>query len=109
MNLENINRADQESNIPHNLPRISIIIPFVQKMNTKTGFDYIVNAAVDNTEKELMKNYTENTVVQVVKKLHQVLQSLNYKTHSKSIGIFISPLAEKVYYFDYTTPAVSIY
>ena len=65
--------------------------------------------AVDNAEKELMKNYTENTVVQVVKKLHQVLQSLNYKTHSKSIGIFISPLAEKVYYFDYTTPAVSIY
>jgi hypothetical protein len=77
-------------------------------MNTKTGFDYIVNAAVDNIEKELMKNYTENTVVQVVKKL-QVLQSLNYKTHSKSIGIFISPLAEKVYYFDYITPAVSIY
>ena len=59
-------------------------------MNTKTGFDYIVNAAVDNIEKELMKNYTENTVIQVVKKLHQV-QSLNYKTHSKSIGIFIFP------------------
>jgi hypothetical protein len=59
-------------------------------MNTKTGFDYIVNAAVDNTEKELMKNYTENTVVQVVKNCTRCYRVLIIKPIVKVL-VFLFP------------------
>jgi hypothetical protein len=54
------------------------------------------------------KNLTHNPeskVAPVIKKMYQVLHNLDLKKHkNQSIGIFVSPLLEKVYYFNYHTP-----
>ena len=94
-----------EAGIPEDLPFISIIIPFEPKMNFKSGFDNIIHEAAAKTEKELMKSYPESKVAPVIKKMYQVLHNLDLKKHkNQSIGIFVSPLLEKVYYFNYHTP-----
>ena len=95
----------EETGLPEDLPFISIIIPIQPKMNIKSGFDAIINEAAAKTEKELMKIYPESKVAPVIKKMHQVLHNLDLKKHkNQSIGIFVSPLLEKVYYFNYHTP-----
>ena len=95
--------------VADDLPFISIIIPFELKMNTKTGFDDIVNKAVAKTERELIKSYPEDTAMPIVKKLHRVLMGLDHKAHNKSIALFISPLLEKVYYFTNTPVEMNNY
>jgi len=89
--------------VPEDVPFVSIIIPFELKMKSKAGFDCVVNAAVAKSEKELLINYPKEMTTPVIEKLHRAL-NLDYTSHhDKSIGIFISPLVEKVYYFNYDT------
>src|SRR5450755_4028580 len=91
-----------EAAIPEDLPFVSIIIPFQPKMNFKSGFDTIINEAVAKTEKELLKSYPESKASPVIKKMHHVFHNLNLKKHKRqSIVIFVSPLLEKVFYFNY--------
>src|ERR1017187_354754 len=102
-------KPDGIQGIPEDLPFVSIIIPFQPKMNSKTGFEFVVNTAAGEAEKELMRNYPEEKASPVVKKMYLALKRLNCKLHSKSIGIFVSPLTEKVYYFNYTVPSPDNY
>jgi hypothetical protein len=93
------------TDVPEDIPFVSIIIPFEPKMKIKFAFDNIINAAAAKTEKELMESFPENNSAQVIRKMHHALHNLNFKKHNgKSIGIFVSPLLEKVYYFNYHTP-----
>jgi hypothetical protein len=85
---------DEES-----LPRISLIIPYDQKMRSQSGLFDLLTAAADKTEKELMINYPEERVIPVIKKLRILIKGMVCRNHEKSIGIFVSPLTEKVYYF----------
>ena len=97
--------AFEESGIPEDLPFISIIIPFEPKMNNPAGFDSVIMEAAAKSEKELMQNYPESEAAPVIQKMYDVLNNLDPKKHkSQSIGIFISPLMDKVYYFNYQTP-----
>ena len=95
--------------IPENFPRISIVIPFESKMNTKAGMKRILSAATAIEEKELMKNYSEDQATLVIKKLHILLANLKGNTHNKSIAIFVSPLAAKVFYFNHSARVMSNY
>ena len=81
------------------LPRISLVIPFDPKMRSQPGLINILTAAADKTEKELMINYPEERVIPVINKLRCLIKSMVCSSHEKSIGIFVSPLSEKVYYF----------
>ena len=85
---------------PKYLPCISLIMPFDPKMGLKKELDYKLKIAVDKIEKEIETNYPEEKSFPVMKKLHKVIEELNYNTHKKSIAIFVSPLIEKVYYLD---------
>ena len=99
----------EEFYIPEDLPFISIIIPFEPKMNIKSGFDTIINEAAAKTEKELLKSYPESEATPVIKKMRYALLNLDIQKHGRqSIGIFVSPLLEKVYYFNYQTPPEDI-
>ena len=109
MNPENTMKADEAPDIPEDLPFISLIIPFETKMNTKRGFDRIVNTAVDKAEKELMKSYPEDKAILVLKKLQLVIKGLDHKPFNKSIAIFVSPLVKKVYYFTYSAEEMNNY
>ena len=99
MTMKNTDTDVQLPDVPENLPRISLIIPFESKMNKKAELDYKLTTAADNIEKELMESYPEEKVTPVVKKLRRIIKDFNYQGHDKSIAIFVSPLIEKVYYF----------
>ena len=109
MSAEINKKPYEESSIPEDFPFISIIIPFEPKMNIKSGFDTIINDAAAKTEKELLKSYPESKAAPVLQKMYHVLHNLDLNKHKKqSIGIFVSPLLEKVYYFHYHTPLEDI-
>ncbi len=91
----------RELAIPEDLPCIFVLIPYKPCMKTRAGFDTVVNAAVSKAEKELMQTYTGERVEPVINKLHRLLQTIDHETHSKSMSIMVSPLTEKVFYFDY--------
>ena len=85
------------------LPRISLIVPFDPKMRNQTGLFNLLTAAADKTESELLVNYPEEKVKPVINKLRCLVKSMAGVPREKSIGIFVSPLAEKVYYFTPTS------
>ncbi len=88
--------------MPENLPRISIIIPFESRMNTKTGMKFMLSAAATKEESKLIKNYPENQARPLINKLRSLIKNLKYNTHDKSIAIFVSSLVAKVYYFNHS-------
>jgi hypothetical protein len=85
------------------LPRISLIVPFDPKMRSQLGLFNLLTAAADKTERELMVNYPEEKVKPVIKKLRRLITNMVCRPLEKSIGIFVSPLTEKVYYFTPTS------
>jgi len=91
------------------LPRISLIIPFELKMNKKTELHKMLTSAADKIEKELRENYPEEKALPVIKKLRRLIEHIHYEAHNKSIAIFVSPLTEKVYYFDHSDSLKNYY
>lgn len=85
---------------PRYFPCVSLLMPFEPKMNLKKELDHKLKVAADKIEHNLLRDYSEESVNKVIKKLRETIQKLNYYTHKKSIAIFISPLIEKVYYLD---------
>lgn len=85
---------------PKYFPCISLIMPFEPKMNLKKELDHKLKVAADKIEHTLLRDYPEDKVENVIKKLRETIGNLNYYTHKKSIAIFISPLIDKVYYLD---------
>ena len=88
--------------IPENFPSISIVIPFETKMSTTTGLHTILATAISNEEKKLLQSFPENEARPVIDKLHDLVRNLKGAKRYKSVGIFVSPHASKVYYFNYS-------
>lgn len=87
--------------IPEDQPFLSLVIPFEPKMNTDYGFKKVVSEAANRAEKELLEEYPEEKASPVIQKLKRILKTLDHRISNNSIGIFVSPLLEKVYYFTY--------
>lgn len=71
-------------------------------MDKKEEFEVILNTAASKAEKKLMQNYPASQLDPVSKKLRRVIEKMANKSSNKSIAIMVSPLVEKVYYFNYT-------
>lgn len=99
--MQTAKKIENMPDMPEDLPYISLMIPFEPKMNTKKGFEFIVNTAAGKIENELLKKYPEDKVRFVINKLHRVIQGIDHDAHNKSITIIVSPLIEKIYYFNY--------
>ena len=82
------------------LPAVSIIIPFQPVIIKKRHLENSLLLIMKKIEQELLNNYPAENAVPVILKLKNVIQTLNYTTHKKSIAIFVSPVTEKVYYLD---------
>ena len=89
----------QIANEKETMPRISLILEYELKMKDKNGLFNILKAKADQVEKELLKDYSEERVTLVIKKLRKVLNSVKCPPNGKNMGIFVSPIADKVYYF----------
>ncbi len=81
------------------MPRISLIVPYELKMSSKAGLCHLLENQAYKTEKELLTKFPEERVALVIGKLKHVIKSVHCPAEGKSLGIFVSPMAEKVYYF----------
>jgi len=81
------------------IPRITLIIPYEGKLKNQTHLDSLLRLKADETEKELLNDYPRETVLPLVNKLRNVIKKVQCADDGKTIGIFVSPWAEKVYYF----------
>ncbi|HXS57699.1 MAG TPA: hypothetical protein VN726_16310 [Hanamia sp.] len=88
-----------------NFPRVSLIIPFDSRMKKQPGLFNLLSSAADKTEKQLLLNYSKERVVPVINKLRHLIKSMICKSDQKTIGIFVSPHLEKLYYFTPSDPA----
>jgi hypothetical protein len=80
-------------------PCITLIIPYESKLKNKTHLDSLLRLKADETEKELLNCYPMETVSPLVSKLRNMLKTVHCAGQGKTIGIFVSPSSEKVYYF----------
>jgi len=81
-------------------PAVSIILPFEPKMSLKSEIEYKLKFSFARVEKELLDNYPKDKAMMVIQKLKNLIQSLNFDTHKKSIALFVSPMIAKVFYLD---------
>lgn len=102
-------KIDELQTTTDDVPFIFLLIPFESRMDKKADFEIILNTAARKAEKELMQNYPASQLEPVAKKLHRVIEKMVYKSNNKSIAIMVSPLVEKVYYFDYTPESLNHY
>lgn len=84
----------------HYRPAVSLIMPFEPKMSAKAELTQQLKIATDKVEKELQQNYPDDLAEVVIHKLKTIIRNLNFNTYKKSIGIFVSPVFEKVLYLD---------
>lgn len=82
------------------LPAVSIIMPFTPVITLKKNMEYRLKNVMGKVEAMLATNYTAEKAIPVIIKLKNIFCGLNYNTQKKSIAIFVSPVVEKVYYFE---------
>jgi hypothetical protein len=81
-------------------PCVSIIMPFEPKMYSKMALTHSLKIAANKIKHELYLNYAQNVADEVLDKLMDVINHLDYTTHKKSIAVFVSPEIKKAYYLD---------
>ena len=82
------------------LPAVSIILPFHPVITKKDELKYSLMLIMHKIEQDLLTRYAAEKAVPVLIKLKNVIRNLNYRTHKRSIAIFVSPVVDKVYYLD---------
>jgi len=90
----------QVLNVVKQLPCVSVIMPYEPKMMLKADLEQRLKLAFQKVQKQLRVNYPEEQAGPVLAKLQSLIRGLDSSTYKKSIGIFVSPLVEKVYYLD---------
>lgn len=81
-------------------PAISIILPFEPKMSLKSELQHRLKLSIEKVKNELIKNYTRESYMPVLQKLHSIEDKIDFSSYKKSLAIFVSPVFEKVYYLD---------
>ena len=82
-----------------NVPHISIIIPFHPEISKPEGFFKRLALEAEKAEKELMRKYSKEQACPLVKKLLDAIKEVEFNTNGKSLAIFVSEVAKKIYYF----------
>lgn len=82
-----------------NIPHVSLIIPYCREMKNKTTLVHLLVSAAEKAENKLKKKYSEEEIAPVIKKLHKLIKTVKVSKNEKTLAIFVSPVAEKLYYF----------
>jgi hypothetical protein len=94
----------QYPDVPENFPSVSLIIPFEQKMTSTAGLHAILATVISKEEEKLMQRFPAAEAQPVIAKLNSLVRNLEGNKRHLSIGIFVSPHASRVYYFNYSDP-----
>jgi hypothetical protein len=84
----------------HQMPAISLVLPFEPKMARGNELEQKMKNVLANVKEKLMLEYDRAAVSEMMMKLSNIANHLDYSTHKKSLAIFVSPDVEKVYYLD---------
>ena len=61
-------------------------------------FNFMTGLA-DKIEEELLIKHPKEKAIPVINKLRSLIKEMRCRSDGKSVGIFVSPFAEKIYYF----------
>ncbi|MEJ5963001.1 hypothetical protein [Pedobacter immunditicola] len=84
----------------HCRPSISLIMPFVAKINLETELSQSFKIAVDKVERELKNNYAEEISQLLIRKLNATIDKVDKKIPKKGVAIYVSSVFEKMVYLD---------
>jgi hypothetical protein len=69
-------------------------------MIPKGQLESSLKAALSAAERRLFAHYTRQRALPVIRLLGQLIATLNYATHKKSVALFVSPETSSALYFD---------
>jgi len=81
-------------------PGVCIIMPFNPKMSGKASLQQILQNSIKVIENQLLQQCSAGAAEIIIKRIKTCIASLDYTTYTKSITLFISQSAEKVYYMN---------
>ena len=100
----------ESTEVAEDVPCISLLIPFNAKVNRKATFSHFLNAIANREIERVAAIYPREKALPVITKFRKVVDQIDYlKHHNKSLAIIVSPLVEKVYFFNYTDADSVIY
>ena len=82
-----------------NLPHVSLIIPFCHEMTKKATLTKLLAKAVGEAEENLLRKHSKEKAVPVIKNLHFLVKNVECSKDEKTLAIFVTPFARKIYYF----------
>lgn len=80
-------------------PDKATCFPKISLMKRQGPFREMLTLAAEKAEKELLAEYPEEKARPVIKKLRDLVAGIRCGRGNKTLCIFVSPLAENVYYF----------
>lgn len=86
-------------------PRITLLVTAKTRREHKSNLNKWLALKADKIEKDLLKNDCEERIAPLMTKLRNLIAGDFSKKEGKSLGIFVSPYSQKVYYFTTTDPS----
>ena len=87
-------------------PHTSLIVPFSEEMRKQGGLLRLLTSATDKAAKELMIKYPKDQATLLINKLRKATEEVTAIPNEKTLAIFVSRFAKKIYFF---TPTKRIY
>ena len=82
-------------------PSVAIVLPYDPKMSPKQEIEARLQRVMAVAEKRLLAAHTAEVAMPVVRKLQQLVRTLNASTHKVSAALFVSEDVAKVTYLDF--------
>ncbi|WP_432714311.1 hypothetical protein [Pedobacter sp.] len=84
----------------HFRPSISLIMPFIAKINLEPEWGHSFKIAVEKVKLELKNNYSKEITQLMIMKLKAAIDNVDVKTPKKGVAIYVSSVFEKIVYLD---------
>ncbi|MBS1660802.1 MAG: hypothetical protein JST68_07100 [Bacteroidetes bacterium] len=82
------------------MPSVVITSAFEPKMKPKHELEGKLKRLLEQAEQQLMALHSSGDAMPVIQRLRQVMRKVDFSTHRRAIGIFVSPEVEKIYYLN---------
>jgi len=86
--------------LPVNQPSVVLVLPYNPKMNPRVELDARLRGALAAAEKKLLMAHPAETAMPIVRKMQQLVRTLNSSTHKVAVALFVSAEVSKVIYLD---------
>jgi hypothetical protein len=81
-------------------PSITLVMPFEPTMRTRGELEITLKRLLATAEKELLTRFEAADAVPVIRSAQELVKTLNYSTHRKSLAIHVAPAEQKVCYMN---------